>query len=429
MTEWRDSPNLAFEQINIQFQHPSVENVFRQHDGVGPGFDHLRVGLAFAIMFWHSWGISYGLEWTKTTPNAIAAIVAVMLPMFFALSGFLVMGSALRLNNLRVFITFRVLRIVPALLTEITLSALILGPIITILPLREYFSNSDFWQYFGNVVGRTRYFLPGVFVTSTGQGAVNGSLWTVGPEILCYIIISMFTLAAFLHRRALYLSAVLAFAVAAFVADWWDPTPFHEVLPNRSIILCFLIGNLIYLYRDIIPFSPRGALACFAASIALIFSALNYAAMHAAIYLAAAGLTYTTVVIGLLNLPRLPFFGTGDYSYGIYIYAFPIQQSLNYFFPDYRSWWFNFFIAFPLTLTFAVASWHLIEKPTLQLRKVLLRSEPKSTALTNKHKYAIAGVLAVYGTLLVWYADVFPIQAVGHQIRIYFHPNQIASGN
>jgi peptidoglycan/LPS O-acetylase OafA/YrhL len=66
--------------------------------------------------------------------------------MFFALSGFLVTGSAIRTRSVRTFLTFRFLRIFPALATEVTLSAVILGPLLTTLPLKDYVSDHHFWN-------------------------------------------------------------------------------------------------------------------------------------------------------------------------------------------------------------------------------------------------------------------------------------------
>lgn len=397
---------------------PTFDDRLKHFDGVGPGFDHLRVGLSLAIMLWHSFGLSYGPIWINSLPAPIPAIIATMLPAFFSLSGFLVMGSALRLNNLRVFITFRALRIVPALLTEIFLSALILGPLLTTLSLKLYFSDKDFWQYFGNVIGRVRYFLPGVFTSEEGQRAVNGSLWTVGPEILCYITISLLILASVLKRRDLYLLFAISFAAICAIADIWDAAPIHEILPNRSLILGFLVGNLFYLFREIIPYSRLASLVAIGVSVALILVA-QHSSLHFFSYPAAALLAYVTTVVGLTELPRMPFFGTGDYSYGIYIYAFPIQQSVFWYLsPEHRTWWLNYAIALPVTLCFAAFSWHIIEKPALSLRKTLLPDRTKqSEPIGRLASIALASALGLYGFYLVWLFNVLPIQSIGHALK------------
>jgi peptidoglycan/LPS O-acetylase OafA/YrhL len=83
-------------------------------------------------------------------------------------------------------------------------------------------------------------------------------------------------------------------------------------------------------------------------------------------------LGYLTVMIGLSPMPRLPGFGTGDYSYGLYLYHTPFLQLLIHYFPEAwigDRWWTLFFAGFPLALMAAVISWHLFEYPSLKLRK------------------------------------------------------------
>ena len=134
--------------------------------GIGPGFDHLRIGLALAILTWHSFGLSYGTAWVSTVPHFVLDFLAILLPMFFGLSGFLVMGSALRTNDARTFITFRILRILPALFVEVMLSAVVLGGFVTTLSLKQYYTDPQFIEYFGLLMGSIKYWLPGVFVSN-----------------------------------------------------------------------------------------------------------------------------------------------------------------------------------------------------------------------------------------------------------------------
>jgi peptidoglycan/LPS O-acetylase OafA/YrhL len=109
--------------------------------------------------------------------------------MFFALSGFLIAGSADRLN-LRNFLINRGLRIVPALAVEIIISALLIGPVFTTYPLPTYFKDAVFWHYFTNIFGWIQYQLPGVFLDHSSSGVINQSLWTVPFEVDCYALIS-----------------------------------------------------------------------------------------------------------------------------------------------------------------------------------------------------------------------------------------------
>jgi peptidoglycan/LPS O-acetylase OafA/YrhL len=89
-------------------------------------------------------------------------------------------------------------------------------------------------------------------------------------------------------------------------------------------------------------------------------------------FAAAIPTTYCVLYIGMLKFPRLRFIESGDYSYGIYLYGFPIQQTLVHLFPIFREWWpLLFVVAAPLTFAFAALSWHLIEKPTLSLKRLV----------------------------------------------------------
>jgi peptidoglycan/LPS O-acetylase OafA/YrhL len=386
--------------------------------GIGPGFDHLRVGLSLAILFWHSFGLSYGTAWVRgIAPLPVPPILAGLLPMFFALSGFLVMGSALRVGNLRVFITFRVLRILPALFTEISLSALVLGPLLTVVPLGVYFTSPQFFEYFGSLIGRVRYMLPGLFLTNPAPMVVNGALWTVGPEILCYIIIALLMLTGFYRNRMLMVVFTIFYTLVCLMTDRWDAGVVHEILPTKALILAFLTGNLLFLFRERVRYSLILAAATFAGSVLAAYLVQRDTGLRFMMYPAAAGFAYVTAVIGLTKLPPLPFFHRGDYSYGIYIYGYPIQQSVVHFLPDHREWWVNMLISLPITLLFAVASWHLVEKPVLSLRKRFLPGGQTVAPRASAHgadgrKTALAVGLIVYGVFVADAAKVFPLRPI-----------------
>ena len=91
----------------------------------------------------------------------------------------------------------------PALFVEITLSALVLGPLLTTWLLRDYVADIRFWEYFGNIVGRIRFELPGVFESNPVAGVVNQNLWTLKPEFYCYILMAIMIAVGILHRLSL----------------------------------------------------------------------------------------------------------------------------------------------------------------------------------------------------------------------------------
>lgn len=392
--------------------------------GVGPGFDFLRVALSLSILFWHSFRLSYGLGWVRAMPALpFPPLLAALLPMFFALSGFLVMGSALRTADLRVFMTFRVLRIVPALLAEVSLSALILGPVMTALPLGRYFTDPRFVEYFGSLVGRVRYVLPGLFLSNPSPEVVNGALWTVGPEILCYVLMALLLLFGLYRSRVAMTLYALVYLAMCVVTDHWDTHPIHEILPTKALILGFVAGNLMYLYRDRIRYNTALAAAIFVGCVLLNLLAQGEGGVRLAMYPAVIGLAYVTAAIGLTDIGQLPFFKGGDYSYGIYIYGYPIQQTITHFLPAHREWAVNFAVSLPLTLLFAFGSWHLIEKPFLKLRKRFLGERKPADAppappwpIARPRRLLIAGGFAAYGVFVAFSASVFPVREIALDI-------------
>jgi peptidoglycan/LPS O-acetylase OafA/YrhL len=144
-----------------------------------------------------------------------------------------------------------------------------------------------------------------------------------------------------------------------------------------------LIGIVLYQLRYYVPFSRSVAIGL--VCVAILVSALGDSnlllspAVHAIILPL---LGYLTVMIGVSPIPRLPGFGTGDYSYGLYLYHTPFLQLLIHYFPEARTgdlWWMLFFAGFSLSLTAAVISWHVLEYPVLKLRNsFVIRHRPES---------------------------------------------------
>jgi len=363
----------------LQDRPVTIGGALDRHGGVGPGFDVLRIALALIILFGHIRWIATGVPslgpaqpdapgapplWNDWTFPRHEALV----PMFFALSGFLVTASALRTHNVARFLSYRALRIVPALLTEVSLSALALGPLLTTWPLRDYFSDPNFFRYFGNVVGHIHFALPGLFLQNPAAGMVNVNLWTLPAEFYCYLSVAIIMAVALFYNRWLF-SAVFILATAVlFLMNTacglvlrQSPQPDN---PYAAVIIYyFFAGCLFYFWREKIPLRPVLFWISVAMSYVLLLSTR-------AIFLAPLFLTYVTVYIGMVEFPRIPLLQTGDYSYGVYLYGFPIAQALVTVWPYFRGRpWELLAAAVVLTLAFAAASWHLIEKHCLKLKR------------------------------------------------------------
>ena len=344
---------------------PTLSSVLEHNRGIGPGFDFLRLFLSLSVLFWHSFVVCRGLEWGVNFINLspYRGAVCILLPSFFALSGFLVAGSMQRTGYLEIFILHRALRILPALATEICLSALILGPLITTANLRVYFTSPLTLGYFGNIIGNIHYVLPGVFSGNPIPDVVNNSLWTIPAELKCYLVLVLLAHTGILKRKIL-LTVVFLCAAAFLKADVHANTSGQEILSMQMLITCFISGVIFYAWREYIPFHYSLLLL----SIAGFITAL-YGFPHLLFVLGALCITYITVFAGLSPMPRLSVLMAGDYSYGIYLYAYPIQQTVVWLLPKAREPYYVVLIATPVTIGIAMLSWRYIEKPALALKR------------------------------------------------------------
>ncbi|WP_158553204.1 MULTISPECIES: acyltransferase family protein [Mesorhizobium] len=351
----------------------TIGSVLDASRGLGAGFDFVRLALATSILAFHSIVVVGRLDLIEQTPLWLT--VYGLVPMFFALSGFLISGSALRLS-LPNFLLNRSLRIVPALAVEITVSALILGPIFTQFSLFDYFTSKDFFQYFLNIIGLIQYDLPGVFLHNESAGIVNLSLWTIPYEILCYAIMAAFIIFGLLKRPKLIIAAFLIYVTIPLVLELIGlrdnlPKIADSLFFGRGTLAfqCFVLGSLAYVYRHRIPMSATlfGAAVIFAVLIAVVGNT-EWRSSGFLNLVMCLPFTYITLFVGLCKIPPVPFYSTGDYSYGIYLYGYPIQQAIVASMPAH-GWGANFIAAILTVSCLAAFSWHWIEKPILTLRK------------------------------------------------------------
>lgn len=346
--------------------------------GVAPGFDFMRVALAFCVVAAHSiWVVdpksSLGLTRLSWFP------FYTVMPAFFALSGFLVASSAERLR-LRDFAINRALRMMPALGVEIVLSAFILGAVFTALPVRDYLLNAGTWRYLTNVVGLINFHLPGVFMVLPIRGVVNTSLWSIPWEYAVYAVIGVLMVTGGIKRVYPITLVVGAYVIGAVLEQGfhleYGPSLSAAIIrvvfngDGSRLLLPALFGIAGYKLRRHLPYSWAGVGVALAWCLAVACLApLRWIYDPAMAVLTSAPLAYLTLVLGVTEMPKLPFFHRGDYSYGIYLYGFPIQQAIKQILPGISDPLVLTAIAFPIITLFAVFSWSCIEKPVLKLRK------------------------------------------------------------
>jgi peptidoglycan/LPS O-acetylase OafA/YrhL len=256
----------------------SIGEVLDRHKGYGPGFDALRVVLALSILWYHSFVITGAMH--EVGKSSLWYFSYMRMPMFFALSGFLVAASALR-TNLHQFLLNRLARIIPALAVCTLLCALVIGPIFTTYRLAEYFTDARFYRYFANIILWTQYELPSVFPDHHSANTINLSIWSLPFEFVCYGIIFA---SMVLKSRGHYPQVICALAclmliipvIAQNMGYTYDNRKTDYRILNalfftRGSLLfpAFLFGSCIYWWRYHIPYSRKLAIACAAFAITM----------------------------------------------------------------------------------------------------------------------------------------------------------------
>ena len=325
-------------------------------------FNLIRFLSAAAVIFFHSYALTNRFTdeplW-RLAPELNLGSLGVKA--FFLVSGFLVTRSWIEHGRLVPFAAARALRIYPALVCA-TLVTIALAAWSSAVPIAAFLAHPQTHNYAWRAATafQISYLLPGAFVTNPYPDAVNGSLWTLPVEIRLYVAVAASGLVGPLARRRVLAAAVIAL-VALFAAkpEWFPLARYGAV--TRELALLFALGSLAYVWRDRIPLSASAALAAIAV-VAWNPAGLTRGPLFQPL------LAYVLLVAAYH--PRLvwsPFNRIGDYSYGLYIYAFPIQQTLAWRIPGIEPIAL-FATSFPLTLAVAGISWHMVEKPALGLK-------------------------------------------------------------
>jgi peptidoglycan/LPS O-acetylase OafA/YrhL len=284
------------------------------------------------------------------------AAARLILPIFFAMSGFLVTASMLRASSACEFLALRFVRLFPALAVVVLASAFIVGPLFSEVSAHDYFRSHLFISYLSNLLALPHYSLPGVFYGNPRHGVVNGSLWTVQAEIVCYFVLLCVASLGVLRRRMFFGIAVVLITIAVPLSIWTGKAHYLYLFPAPELGVFFLAGAALYLTRDRVILRGDLALAALATSLLLVPNATWSC-------LGAFPVAYFT--LWLARRCDAPHLLKGDYSYALYLVAYPCEQIFVRLFPELHSWWVTAFGSLPVAFLWAFGLWHLVESPIL----------------------------------------------------------------
>jgi peptidoglycan/LPS O-acetylase OafA/YrhL len=330
-------------------------------------FNLMRLVAAWMVIYGHAYPItglsgSDGIVWLTQMRSAGGAAV----DMFFVISGFLIAASLER-NSARGYLISRGLRILPALVVCVGLSAFVLGPVLT--TASDYWRQPDTWNYFlvNASLLLSRFQLPGVFEQHP-LDVINGSLWTLPSEAKLYVLLLIAWLLGLLAPRRYTPLWALTMLVGYGLA--WHYWPLADHIQKYGECTAFFItGTLLWVNREHIRLSAWAVLALLVAFAALrgtTWAHLPYFGL----------LTYGTLWLGLRV--RLPMIRHTDLSYGVYLYGWPAQQ-LAWMLPIGKSITGNIVVSTAIALVCAALSWFLVERPALRLKKRFVARGPEAS--------------------------------------------------
>lgn len=286
--------------------------------------DFLRFFLALAVVLCHAFYLSQNQpDPVATYTHDVINIGAIAVSVFFAFSGYYVTMSLLHKGS-KGFIENRLSRLLPELWVVVLLTILVVGPIFTDLSLGEYLTSPGTWLYLLNAVLVPWHFLPGVFSNNTYGGTVNGSLWTLPVEFLCYIYIFIVEKLKLLSKKRfkyVYLVSALTAIGVYLVAKDRVFIIFSMTRPFMAFITAVALA--IYCDLDKISWKKYGAML-----LALVLAA---AINQEALLSIACYVIWPVLVLGVTSkLKQVPqkFANWGGLSYAIYLVGFVIQQCL-----------------------------------------------------------------------------------------------------
>lgn len=320
----------------------------------------LRLVLSIFVIIGHAFPL------VLKTNSAFESFADIAVNLFFCISGYLILASAQR-GNVLSYLWRRFLRIFPGLWVALLFVAFIASPIAFALnhgegswsirlALEYFFKNSDLinlqW---------------GVGNSPTGvplSGAWNGSLWTLHFEFLAYLLLiplAFFPWIKKYQRFTVTACFILSLGMHPLLSNIEANTNYYWHLAR--LIPLFLAGSVLYVWGNKIRVNSTATFIC------IVITAVSQFVLPE-VLLPYTQLFFTYAVLGLASILNIYWGYRNDLSYGVYVYAFPIQQLLLILGTASAGLLINIFATAILSMGLAYLSWNFVEKPALKLKNI-----------------------------------------------------------
>jgi len=289
--------------------------------------------------------------------------------LFFTISGFLVARSWEADPSVWRFAMRRLLRIWPGFAVAIVVAVLLLGPAMTQLSLHDYFHDRQVRHYLKNLYFDLRDALPLRFEGNALPSHINGSLWTIPIELKCYVALAVAGMIGLFRARYLVPTA------------WIVIVAVYAGLEPRGVSIAHALGWNFWKWITFEYVLLFAAGACYhllnlgtddrrwkATAAGLMVGVIAWACSRQ-FFAFVIAMPVTMLSIGLASWPLMRSAGRwGDISFGVYIYAFPVQQTLIWLAKGRVHWALLAAACVAVTIVLALLSWHLVEKRALHFK-------------------------------------------------------------
>ncbi len=282
---------------------------------------------------------------------------------FFCAGGYLIARSMDRLQDGKKFLKARIMRIFPLLFVTVCLCAFVMGPLITSYDIKAYFQNVQVYKYLLNGILILQHNLPGVFLNSPYSPTVNGPLWTLPVEFLCYICCYIMWKIHFMEKKNIKFSIPLVSIGILLIFIFVRVSGIDILLASIRPGLLFYIGIWFYVYRDDIELSGKGViLALGILMISIPANLLNVGMLIAFPYI----LFYISFAVWQVP-DRIGVIG--NISYGMYLCGYPIQQIIVCESGKGRTPYNNMLISLPTAIVVGYVLYKFVEVPITKWEK------------------------------------------------------------
>lgn len=343
-----------------------MENRLSTAGGMSHNLHLLRFIAAVLVIMSHSFVLSNGSfekEWFYKVSGGQITMGAFAVGVFFLYSGFLIMSSLDKKPKCKEFIVGRCVRIFPVLICVVFITFVFIGPVMTNISVKQYFSDIGAYKYLLNSIFVLVHGLPGVFENNIYTSTVNGALWTLPVEFLCYIICYIGFRIGILQKKWAYLT-IPVIGIGTFgtfvVANKLQSEMLLTVL---FPILCFYVGVMYAIYRQFVKLDFR----LFLLSLVIFVLCGFWGILKVGFII---GFTYSLIYIafGARSVKNI-IWKSGNWSYAMYLIGFPIQQVIIDIYGGDMNPYINIVIALPIIVVCSIILYEMIEKRSTQYYK------------------------------------------------------------